>query len=262
MEQNNNEPLVSICCITYNHAPFIRQCLDGFLMQRTNFPLEIIVHDDASTDGTADIIREYQEKYPEIIKPILQKENQYSKGIEVTSFNSERARGRYIALCEGDDYWCDPEKLQIQFDYMEKHPEISACYHSTGVIKGENPEFVSVIKCIDRDYDTWPITVQTSSAFFRNYDGIVDLFRKNQKIIVAGDVLFSAFLFQHGNFHTFSRLMSVYRQHGGGVTNSLEWKKSDWIPEWLLILDIAPRTTQYAKTVLLNFIIKNAFLKR
>ena len=106
MNMKDNCPLVSICCITYNHAPYIRQCLDGFMMQQTNFTFEVLIHDDASTDGTADIIREYESKYPDIIKPIYQTENQYSKGVKVSAtFNFPRAKGKYIAMCEGDDYW-------------------------------------------------------------------------------------------------------------------------------------------------------------
>lgn len=126
---SNNLPLVSISCITYNHAPYIRKCLDGFLMQKTNFHYEVLIHDDASTDGTADIIREYEIKYPDIIKPIYQKENQYSKGIKISqTYNFPRAQGKYIAFCEGDDYWTDPNKLQMQVDFLENNPDYGMCY--------------------------------------------------------------------------------------------------------------------------------------
>jgi glycosyltransferase involved in cell wall biosynthesis len=95
-----SKPIVSISCITYNHAPFIRECLEGFLMQKTNFSFEILIHDDASTDGTKDIIEEYAAKYPELIFPIYQSENQYSKGVRgmMANFNFPRSRGKYIAL--------------------------------------------------------------------------------------------------------------------------------------------------------------------
>jgi len=123
------KPLVSINCLTYNHAPYIRQCLDGFVMQKTDFPIEVLIHDDASTDETADIIREYEQKYPDIIKPIYQKENQYSKGILISkTYNYPRAQGKYIAICEGDDYWTDPLKLQKQVDFLENNPEYGMCY--------------------------------------------------------------------------------------------------------------------------------------
>ena len=122
--------LVSVCSITYNHAPYIRQCLDGFLMQQCNFAFEVLIHDDASTDGTQEIIKEYQEKYPEIIKPIFQTENQYSKGERGFNarFNYTRAKGKYIALCEGDDYWTDPLKLQKQVDFLEVNEDYGACF--------------------------------------------------------------------------------------------------------------------------------------
>jgi len=122
-------PLVSICCITYNHENYIRDALEGFLMQKTDFPFEIIIHDDASTDATADIIKRFEEKYPDIIKPIYQIENQYSKGKRASLFTFKAARGKYVALCEGDDYWIDPLKLQKQITEMEKHPECYISFH-------------------------------------------------------------------------------------------------------------------------------------
>lgn len=120
----NQVPLVSICCLSYNHVSYIRQCLDGFIMQKTDFPFEVLLHDDASTDGTVDIIKEYENKYPSIIKPIYQTENQHSKGVKISAtFNYPRAQGKYIAMCEGDDYWLDPLKLQKQVDFLEGYPQ-------------------------------------------------------------------------------------------------------------------------------------------
>lgn len=134
----DDEIMVSICCITYNHEKYIRQALDSFLMQKTNFKYEIIIHDDASTDNTANIIREYEEKYPDIIKPIYEEENQYSKGKKVSSITFKKAVGKYIALCEGDDYWCDINKLQLQVDYMEKNNECTLCFHDAWVFNMQN----------------------------------------------------------------------------------------------------------------------------
>lgn len=105
--------LVSISCITYNHAPYIRQCLDGFLIQKTDFAFEILIHDDCSTDGTAEIIKEYESQYPDIIRPLYEEENQWLKGRRGSAvFNFPRAQGKYIAICEGDDYWTDPLKFR------------------------------------------------------------------------------------------------------------------------------------------------------
>ncbi|MDD3251309.1 MAG: glycosyltransferase [Lachnospiraceae bacterium] len=130
-----NQPMVSICCITYNQASYIRDALEGFLKQKTDFAYEVLIHDDASTDGTAEIIREYATRYPDRILPILQTQNQYALGRTSVSglYNFPRVRGRYVAMCEGDDYWTDAEKLQMQVDYMEAHPDCSLCFHSARV---------------------------------------------------------------------------------------------------------------------------------
>ena len=120
--------LVSILCATYNHENYIREALDGFVSQKTNFPFEVLVHDDACTDGTAAIIREYAQKYPDIIKPIYQTVNQYSQGVDLGTLMCSLAHGKYVALCEGDDCWVDERKLQKQVDYMESHPGCALCF--------------------------------------------------------------------------------------------------------------------------------------
>lgn len=128
---------VSVFCVTYNHERYIRQCLDSIISQKTNFDFELIVHDDASTDGTSAIIKEYSERYPDKIKSISQKDNQYSKGmIDIPScFMLSEAKGKYIALCEGDDYWCDQEKLQRQYEAMETNPECGMAVHRSYIAK-------------------------------------------------------------------------------------------------------------------------------
>lgn len=136
MINGEEEPLVSICCLTYNHEDYIRDALEGFLKQKVTFPYEILIYDDASTDSTAQIVREYWKQYPHVIRPILQEENQYSKGITNPSgvFNFPRARGKYVAMCEGDDYWTDEHKLKDQVDYLEAHPDCSLCFHSARIL--------------------------------------------------------------------------------------------------------------------------------
>lgn len=142
MQYDPNELMVTIKCLTYNHEPFIQQCLEGFVMQNTNFRFEAVVHDDASTDKTADIIREYAAKYPEIIKPIYETENQYSKHDgSIRRIMNAHTRGKYIALCEGDDYWTDPLKLQKQVDFLEEHEDFVICFTNTMIkneLTGEN----------------------------------------------------------------------------------------------------------------------------
>ncbi len=122
-------PTVSIICDVYNHGPYIRQCLEGFVNQQTSFPFEVLVHDDASTDNSAEIIREYEAKYPEIIKPIYQSENKYSKKISIwCNFQFPRIKGKYVAFCEGDDYWTDTLKLAKQVTFLEANPDYTLSY--------------------------------------------------------------------------------------------------------------------------------------
>lgn len=144
MTENNIKgatlPLISILCTVYNHEPYLRQCLDGFVMQKTNFAFEAIVHDDASTDGSAAIIREYAEKYPDIIKPIYETENQYSKKDgSLTRIMNDAIHPdvKYIAICEGDDYWIDPHKLQKQFDFLENNKDYVLAYTDCKVFHQE-----------------------------------------------------------------------------------------------------------------------------
>ena len=126
----NSDIVVTIACVTYNHEYYINKALDSFLMQETSFPFEIIIHDDVSTDRTVDIIREYETKFPNIIKPIYQKENKFSQGINPMSFIFPKVKGKYIAFCDGDDFWTDKKKLQIQVESMEKNPEVNMSFHS------------------------------------------------------------------------------------------------------------------------------------
>ena len=136
--RGGTRPLVSICCTTYNHARYLEQALDGFLAQKCAFPCEILVHDDASTDGTADILADYAARYPDVIFPLYEAENQYSRGVPINeTFNFPRARGKYIALCEGDDYWSEDTKLARQIAHMEGDPGCTFCF-TNGLIHDES----------------------------------------------------------------------------------------------------------------------------
>ena len=137
----NENILVSVFCLAYNHENFIRQALDGFVMQKTNFNFEVLVHDDASTDNTPLIIKEYAQKYPGIIKPIFQTENQYSKKVRIIpSILFPKAKGKYLAWCEGDDYWFDENKLQFQIDSLERNSTCVACCTKVKNIKLDGTE--------------------------------------------------------------------------------------------------------------------------
>ena len=123
-------PVISIVCPTYNHERYIESAIRGFLSQQTAFPFEILIHDDASTDGTAALVRAWQKKYPSIIRSILQTENQYSRGVRPIDLLLKESRGRYVATCEGDDYWLQPSKLQRQVGFLEQHPDFSCSAHN------------------------------------------------------------------------------------------------------------------------------------
>lgn len=140
--ENCDKPLVSVRCITYNQQDYIHQSLDGFLMQKTTFPFEVIVHDDASTDKTAEVIRKYEAKFPKIVKPIYETENQYSKHDgSLGRIVNAACKGKYIALCEGDDYWIDENKLQMQVDFLENNPEYGMCYTNFNIYYQNKTKF-------------------------------------------------------------------------------------------------------------------------
>lgn len=216
------EPVVSICCLTYNHILYIRQCLDGFMMQKINFPIEILIYDDASTDGTQGIIREYEKKYPDIIKPIYQKENQYSKGIKVSLvYNYSRAKGKYIALCEGDDYWTDPYKLQKQVDFLESHPDYVMCSHRFNQYIQEK-ELLEEEQDKDfkgADYDLKNLIggkwlTQTLTVMYRR--SALDL-KRYAAYGMSMDMILFYELLRNGKGYCFPDIMAVYRLHNGGV---------------------------------------------
>lgn len=227
---NQNDILVSICSLTYNQAPYIRQCLDGFLMQKTNFKFEIIIHDDCSNDGTTDIVREYAERYPDIIVPIIQTVNQYQNGNKriLASFVYPVARGKYIALCEGDDYWTDPLKLQKQVDFLESHPDYSMCFHRATILKEmENQENYLMCHDIeDREYNpnelfaVWK--VPTASIVARR--DVVNIENKGAERILNGDIVHVLNCAKLGKIRGMSDNMSVYRLQSTGVTYNKKLK--------------------------------------
>lgn len=146
---DNRDILVSICCVAYNHEKFIRKALEGFVNQKTNFNYEVLVHDDASTDGTAAIIKKFEEKYPSIIRPVYQRENQYQNGGRIIArFLLPKAKGKYIAFCEGDDFWTDSNKLQMQVEALEKNIRCSVCFNLVELtdIEGKGRGYVLPMK--------------------------------------------------------------------------------------------------------------------
>ena len=228
----SEEIMVSIVCLVYNHEKYLRKCLDGFVNQKTNFKFEVLIHDDASTDNSAAIIREYEEKYPGIIKPIYQKENQYSKGVKISfEYQYPRAKGKYIAFCEGDDYWCDDNKLQIQVEYLENNTNCSICFHSAKVINCKTGEeyIQSAYKenCIVPTSDIiigGGLFVPTASILFRKKYmlEIPDYFYKAD----IGDYPLQLHLASKGEVYFFSKAMSVYQFEREGSWTAKYQKQS------------------------------------
>ncbi|MCQ2959988.1 MAG: glycosyltransferase [Bacteroidales bacterium] len=207
-------PLVSVCCLVYNHEPFLRECFEGFVMQKTTFPIEVLVHDDASTDHSADIIREYTEKYPDIFKPIYQTENQYSKGVDICGvYQFPRVCGKYIAMCEGDDYWTDPLKLQKQVDFLEENPDFSLCYHDRDVLRNNvlQKESVKPIKDVFEKNEIIDFFIPTQTVVFRNIDEIIP------SKCMSLDIVIWMSLSRFGKTRYLDFCGAVYRIHDGGL---------------------------------------------
>jgi glycosyltransferase involved in cell wall biosynthesis len=206
--------------------------MDGFMMQKTAFPYEALIHEDASTDKTADIIREYEAQYPDIIKPIYQAENQYSKGIRISvTYQFPRAKGKYIALCEGDDYWTDPDKLQKQIDFLEAHPDYNLCSH--------------LYKLYDQAADKWELSPAHISFKDNDLDGITfdkesnfstSWFTQTMTIVFRKDALDCSVLGKYKylrDTHIYYHLLkagkgycmnfegAVYRLHQGGIYSKM-----------------------------------------
>ena len=242
---------VSVICITYNQKKYIRRAIDSMLSQVTEFQFEVIVHDDVSTDGTVAILREYEEKCPEIIRVIYETENQYSKGVDfVAQMVRETARGKYIALCEGDDFWTDDHKLQLQYEAMEAHPEcdMCACYGCT--VTEDGVDEVSDIRPIKHD-GILPVEdvirgggqyLVTAGLFYRRsmYDEMLSFER-----VIPLDYAQQIKGALKGGIYYIDRKMAVYRRYSGGswtnnVLRNKERLKVQWSKEIALLkqLDI------------------------
>lgn len=232
---------VSIYCAVYNHEKYLRTCLDGFVMQTTTFPFEVIVHDDASTDHSADIIREYAEKYPNIFRPIYQTVNQYSQKVVIfDTFVFPLVRGKYMACCEGDDYWCDENKLQLQYDIMEKNLDCHLCVHKVQgiteageILKNTFPNY-SICEGIMSANEFMPHVLngyvfQTSSYFRRTED--VRMYINNKpdfaKAADVGDVPALLYYGNLGETYYINRTMSCYRMQSIGSWNERVLKNTD-----------------------------------
>lgn len=217
---------VSVFIIVYNHSKYLRQCLDSVLMQKTTFDFEVLIYDDASVDGSQDIIKEYESRYPDIINTFCQKENQYSKGCLKMANQKviNKAKGKYMALCEGDDYWTDPCKLQRQYDFMESHPEYSVCMHRAKIIDegGEPLGLYLGPKGVDKDILFEEDVLRffaTASKFFRTHlmCNPPDFYYFGD----AGDYPQFIILLANGKGYYMKEEMCVYRRNVPGSSSTV-----------------------------------------
>lgn len=227
------EILVSILCITYNHEQYIKDAIEGFLRQKTEYAYEIIIHDDASTDCTADIIKEYEQRYPDKIKGVYQLENQYSKGGSIFNILMPMAQGKYVAFCEGDDYWIDENKLQMQVSYLEKHVACTYCFHNAIeknlLLNNKEKEYTwnQVWKgegCYTTEEMIAMTTPPTASVVLRK-EKFPPIDRLMSKKIRMGDKIIAVAVAAEGYAYCIDKKMSVYRKN---VSNSVtsNWKLS------------------------------------
>ena len=254
--------MVSVLCTAYNHEKYITEALESFVMQKTDFRFEVIVHDDKSTDNTASIIAKYAEQYPDIIKPIYQPENIYSKNIDpYIHYMVPAASGKYVAVCEGDDYWTDSSKLQKQFDYMESHPECSLSAHASIIVFEDGRFRSNYSNYEERDFDIKDVLndiemFHTSSMFFKT-----DFFTRNTEYLKDTKLLFDfetkILLAAEGYVHYLSNVMSARRLFSIGswtVLNLFDDDKS--IQHFHHAINVYNRINEY-----LNFKYNDLFEK-
>lgn len=261
---NNSPLLVSINCITFNHEKFVRQSLEGFLMQKTNFNFEVLIHDDASSDNTAKIIKEYEDKYPEIIKPIYQTENQYSKNVSIfRDFQYPRVKGKYIALCEGDDYWIDPLKLQKQVDLMESNHSLSMSCHDA-LMLWENkqkqprlfaPDELPTILTMKDILNDW--IIPTASILFRS--DIIRVLPEWSDKVINGDFFLQLWCAHNGDIHFTDEIMCVYRKdlRGSNFTSTILYENKFRFDKYFELLDLFNKETNFEYNDLIETTKKN-----
>ncbi len=220
------DPLVSVCIVTYNHDKFIAQAIDSVLMQETDFPFEIIIGEDCSTDGTREIVIDYQQRYPDKIRLLLSTENlgkHTGNGRLNFLRNLNACHGKYIALLEGDDYWTDPLKLQKQVDVLEKHDEYSMCFHKSLYIHhrsdGSILEKVHDLGLVGSTVDYWEAfakcMINTATVVFRRE--LIDCKHSWFYSLPVGDAPLYCLLAGKGKIGFIDDTMVAYRMHDGGI---------------------------------------------
>lgn len=225
------DPLVSVCITTYNHADFIAEAIEGVLMQETDFPYEIIIAEDNSTDGTREIVRDYQKRRPDTIRLRLATENLYSKNKRYPAIGARNAaRGKYIAQCEGDDYWTDPKKLQKQADFLESHPDCTVCYTAAEILDDESGEILQGVRRPEKVQEVYSLEYvlrrnpfSYATAFYRRR--LCEELPSWFFVGLAGDYCLLVLCAREGDIGYIDEKCAVHRRHEGGVHSSLDLLK-------------------------------------
>jgi glycosyltransferase involved in cell wall biosynthesis len=243
---NVTQPLVSVGIITYNHENYIRQCLDGIMMQKTNFAIEVVIGEDNSTDGTRAIIKEFEKKYPGIIKPIYHDKN-VGGARNAYEFVYPRLTGTYIAICEGDDYWTDPYKLQKQVDFLEQNKEYVMCYHLINIVNQHDVMVTeqAPVKGIQlhKPLDIFHLKIPTLTVVFRN---CIKSFPAEMFNVRSCDTFLFGMLSCYGGAADLGFVGANYRKHEGGVYTRM--KTIEQYKQAINTLRIMKSTTLYDKT--------------
>lgn len=244
--QSSNTPLVSVYCMTYNQENTIGETIESILAQKTDFPFELIVHDDASTDRTPEIIAHYAKAFPEIVRPIFQKENQYFNCNLIKTFIHPAGRGAFVALCEGDDYWTDPEKLQRQADHMVANPECMLCFHAVQQLEPDgrliNYRPLKVTGRVDPSLIVrrGGMFCPTVSCMFRRE--VMDTWPRFRDEADVYDYPAQVLAVSMGNVFYMDRIMGVYRFASEGSwtaqhMNEVQYKHIENETRWLQLFD-------------------------
>lgn len=219
IESTSQDIMVSVIVTTFNHGKFLCDCLDSVLSQVCNFRIEIVIHDDASEDNTQDIIREYQKEYPSQIVALLQKANIYSQGYSIHNEYMPYVRGKYIATCEGDDYWLNTDKLQKQIQFLEENPSYIAFYHRALVVDIENKPLGWYYPNENKDVTYTKLgggirlPGQTATKVYRNIWNFIpdEMLTDYELIPEPGDVKIAQLLSCMGKIFYSHEVMSAYR---------------------------------------------------
>jgi len=260
--------MVSVNMLTYNHEKYIAQAIEGVMMQVTTFPFELIIGEDCSTDNTRKICKEYQVKYPDKIHLLLPEKNLGMQANSIVTLNA--CTGKYIAICEGDDYWTDPLKLQKQVDFLETNKDFSICFHPVKISKdneliddyitSEVPETTDIMDLTNCNY------IHTPSVVFRKNNKVLDEFKTINAPI--GDYVLHMLNAKYGKIKKHSDCMGVYRVHDGGIHSlkTQDQKNDQWLTQLSLMIPCFKDTVKkrlignfinFSKIVLFDFQITN-----